>query len=325
MGKYVVTGGNGYIGSHMCKYLSSFGHQVIIIDNHSTSPRENVHDFYDEFQHLDIGDKDKVQTVLEKEKPDALFHFAAKCLVPEGEEKPIYYYRENFSKTLNLMEACIDAGLKKFIFSSTCATFGVPTTDTLAEDHSQNPINTYGHSKKLMELAMRDLAAKGKLDVMVFRYFNAAGCSPDGDIGENHDPETHLIPNLCKAHLSGGEIPFSLFGTNYPTRDGTCIRDYIHVDDLARVHFAGAKFLENNEGFHDYNLGTESGSSVREVVSCFEKVTGSKLALEEKDPRPGDPPSLVANSAKAKRDLDFKCEYSLEDSIRHTLKYLQTL
>jgi UDP-glucose 4-epimerase len=319
----MVTGGNGYIGSHMCKLLQQQGHKVLVVDNFSTSPKKPVHR-YGEFADCDIADSDQIKKLIQGHKVEAVFHFAARALVPEGEEKPLMYYHENVVKTLSLLDSCVQVGLKKFIFSSTCATFGLPKTESLAEDHPQHPINTYGNTKKLMELAMRDLAAKGLLDIVAFRYFNAAGCSPDSEIGENHDPETHLIPNLCRSYLSGGKETFKLFGTQMPTRDGTCIRDYIHVNDLAKAHYQGLQYLDQHSGFHDFNLGTEQGSSVQEVIDAFEKVTNSKLNIEIKEPRAGDPPKLVSNSTKAKKELAFQCEYTVEDCIQHTLNYLKS-
>lgn len=319
---FLVTGGNGYIGSHMCKLLNQLGHNVFIIDNFSTSPKREMHS-YGKFFNLDISAGEKVSEVLKENKIDCIFHFAALALVGESQEKPLFYYKENFSKTIELLNSCMSAGVKKFIFSSTCATFGVPETETISENNKQNPINTYGLTKLLMEMSMRDLAAKGMMDFVVFRYFNAAGCSPDGEIGENHDPETHLIPNIVKSHLAGNEIKFQLNGNQYPTRDGSCIRDYIHVHDLAQAHYDGYLYLEKNNGFHDFNLGSESGHSVKEVIAAFENITGSNLSVNIAPPRPGDPPQLVSNSAKAKEVLNFKPIYTLEDSIKHTLNYFR--
>ena len=174
-----------------------------------------------------------------------------------------------------------------------------------------------------MEEIMRDLADKNLLDVVAFRYFNAAGCSPDGQIGENHDPETHLIPNLCKSFLKGEHGNFQVFGTDYPTRDGSCVRDYIHVDDLIDAHFMGMTYLKNRQGFFDFNLGSESGTSVLEMIKLFEHITGKKLPVEMKGRRAGDPPSLIGNSAKAKAELNFNPKYSAQDCIAHTLNYLR--
>lgn len=317
----LVTGGNGYIGGHMCRYLFEKGHEVHIVDNFSTSPRTPVHS-YGEFHQIDIGDQQSMLTLLKTIRPSAVFHFAARALVPEGELDPFLYYQENLVKTINLLENCIRGQVRKFIFSSTCATFGIPVTDRLDESHPQHPINTYGHTKKLMELVMRDLAQKNLLDVVVFRYFNAAGCSPDGLIGENHEPETHLIPNLCKSALSGGQIPFQIMGTDYPTRDGTCVRDYIHVDDLAEAHFKGLHFIQDKSGFFDFNLGSENGTSVKEMVQIFKSVTGKQLQIVETPRRAGDPPQLIGDSKKAKELLGFNPQYKVEDCVAHTLNYL---
>lgn len=316
---YVVTGGNGYIGSHMCKYLHGLRARVVIIDNHSTSPAHPVHDF-GECHRLDIADHETVTALLRETKPDAVFHFAAKTLVGESEARPFYYYAENFQKTLALLESCVRADARRLVFSSTCAIFGAPHMPTLDEAHPQHPMSTYGRTKQLMELAMRDLAGKGLLDVAVFRYFNAAGCTPDGTLGENHDPETHLIPNLCRAHVPGSAAPFVLHGDDYDTPDGTCIRDYIHVDDLVRVHARALPLLAQG-GFHDFNLGSETGHSVREVIAAFETVTGAPLPVTTAPRRPGDVPRLVANAAKAKTQLDFAPRHTLHDCIAHTLQW----
>jgi UDP-glucose 4-epimerase len=319
---FVVTGGNGYIGSHMCKLLHNAGHRVIVVDNHSTSPKKPVHS-YGEFVDMDVSAGVKLTKLLFENNVDCVFHFAALALVGESQEKPLYYYKENFSKTMDLLSSCVDAKVRKFVFSSTCATFGVPETETISESNVQKPINTYGMTKLLIEMAMRDLAQKDMMDFVVFRYFNAAGCSSDSEIGENHEPETHLIPNIIKAHLAGETGTFRLLGDQYPTRDGSCIRDYIHVDDLAQAHFDGYRFIESNSGFNDFNLGSENGSSVKEVITAFEKISNSKLNVEVAPPRAGDPPSLVSNSAKAREVLNFKPKFSLEDSIEHTLNFFK--
>lgn len=319
--RVLISGGNGYIASHMCKYLSAKGHDVFWIDNFSTSPQGQVHQ-YGKFYPYDIASKD-TSALLEEIKPDTVFHYAAKALVPESEANPWLYYEENLKKTLTFLHSCSDAKVSKFIFSSTCATFGVPKTKTLAEDHPQNPINTYGLTKLLMEKAMRDIAEKGYLNILVFRYFNAAGCDPDGELGENHDPETHLIPNLCKAYLNESNESFKIFGTDYDTEDGTCVRDYVHVNDLAESHYLGMKYLNDRKGFYDFNLGSEKGYSVKEVLKCFESITGEKLSVIQEGRREGDPPLLVANSQKALQELNFRTTISLEDCIRDTLNYFK--
>ena len=314
----IVTGGNGYIGSHMCKFLKNKNYNVHIIDNFSTSPNRPTHN-YGEFHNYDISDELNISKLIKKIKPECIYHFAARALVSESEADPILYYNENLIKTISLLKSCINSGLRKFIFSSTCATFGIPKTSTLDEDHPQNPINSYGLTKLLMEKCMLDLASKNLIDIIVFRYFNASGCSPDGELGENHIPETHLIPNIIKAYLK--KEKFNLYGDNFPTPDGTCIRDFIHVEDLAEVHYKGQLFLQENSGFHDFNLGSEKGYSVKEVISSFEKIVENKLVYNIKEKRDGDPPRLVGNSKKAKRILNFNPKHDLNSSIKHTLNF----
>lgn len=322
MESVVITGGNGYIGSHMCKLMHSKGYQVHIIDNHSTSPDKPVHS-YGVFHRFDIADKEKVQALLEKIRPVAVFHFAARAVVPESEADPILYYNENLVKTIALLDSCLKKNVRKFIFSSTCATFKGEGVENLSETTLQAPSNTYGKTKFLMEMVMRDLAQKKLIDVIVFRYFNASGCSPTGDIGENHIPESHLIPSIIKAHLSNGKSTFKIFGDKFPTADGTCIRDYIHVDDLVEAHYQGLKYLQDNAGFHDFNLGSEKGYSVKEVVCAFEEVVGTTLHKEIMEARAGDPPRLVGDSTKAKKHLGFFPKYTLRQSIEHAWKYFQ--
>ena len=319
---FVVSGGNGYIGSHMCKYLHSLGHNIHIFDNHCTSPKHQVHS-YGQFYNLDIGDKAAVAKALQKiGSVDAVFHFAARALVGESEEIPFFYYQENFVKTLHFCEVIIENQIKNFIFSSTCATFGIPDTATISESNPQNPINAYGASKKMVEVLLRDLGRKNLLNVSVLRYFNAAGCSPDAEIGENHDPETHLIPNLILAHLAGKQNSFKLFGNQYPTPDGSCVRDYIHVLDLAEAHYLAFEFVKKQKGFHDFNLGSGLGYSVLDVKKEFEAIIQKDLPMEVYPPRPGDPAYLVANSQKALANLNWKTKYTLADCISHSLKYL---
>lgn len=321
--KYLVVGGNGYVGSHMCKYLVEKGEEVHVFDNFSTSSKAHKHN-YGTYHEVDLSDPKKVSILLSKVSPDAVLHYAARALVPESEENPLLYYQENLVNTVNLLQGCIENNVKQFVFSSTCATFGVPKENqSIHEKLPQRPINTYGRTKLLMENVMQDLADKKLIDILVFRYFNAAGCDPKGSIGENHEPETHLIPNICKSFLSGGSQVLKIFGTDYPTPDGTCIRDYVHVDDLARTHYEGIEWLMSNPGYHDFNLGSENGSSILEVIAAFEEVTGEKIQTEKSSRRPGDPPRLVADSAKAKEKLNFRLDYDLKDCISHTLNYLK--
>jgi len=321
---FLVTGGNGYIGSHLCKLLAGQGHAVHIMDNFSTSPERPVHAF-GKFHSFDIADQEKITQLVQEIKPDCLFHFAARALVEESESHPFLYYQENVYKTLQLLQSYLSGGGKKIIFSSTCATFGLPEYKTIDENHPQNPINSYGMTKKIMEMCMRDFARREDLDVVVLRYFNVAGCSPDGDLGENHHPETHLIPNLCRALVSSGKVPFNLFGDDYNTDDGSCVRDYIHVEDLVHAHYQAYDYLENKKGFFDFNLGPGKGYSVKQVITAFEKVANKKLEIQIKKRRPGDPAYLVANNSKAKKELNFKTKYDLEAMIEHTLNWFKKI
>lgn len=319
---YVVTGGNGFIGSHMCKHLCKLGHEVHIIDNLSTSGPSWGHR-YGICHQFDISDSEKVRKLFGSLNVECVFHFAAKSLVEESEGNPFLYYRENFSKTLSLLESCYLENIKNFVFSSTCAVFGLPLKEKLDEDHIQQPLNTYGQTKKLIELMMRDLSAKGMINILILRYFNAAGCDPEGELGENHQPETHLIPNLCHAYLSEGLKRMQIYGADYPTRDGTCIRDYIHVEDLVTFHYAGANYLKENPGLHDFNLGSENGHTVKEVITAFEKMIGSSINSEIRPRRAGDAHCLIGDSFKAKKLLKIQCRYSLEDSLKHTFNWIK--
>ena len=318
---FIVTGGNGYIGSHMCKYLCNQGAAVLVFDNNSTSPKEPTHS-YGEFHHLDIVDSEKIREILVGKEVEAIFHFAAKAIVSESQANPLFYYQENFSKTLELLKTSIDLKIKHFIFSSTCATFGIPTTDRISEENLQEPINSYGLSKLMTEKAMRDLCNKELINIACLRYFNAAGCSPEGEIGENHQPETHLIPILCQRYLAGQE-EMIIYGDDFETDDGTCIRDYIHVDDLAKAHYQSYLRIKEHKGFHDYNLGSEQGYSVKEVIDTLSELTSKEFKYKVEKRRIGDPPKLVADSSKAKTELGFQAQYNLKDSLSHTLNYLE--
>ncbi|GAB4011266.1 MAG: UDP-glucose 4-epimerase GalE [Bdellovibrio sp.] len=319
---YLVTGGNGYIGSHMCQYLHSLGHKVITIDNFKTSPATEVHQ-YATFYRCDISDSKKVGEIINKHNPDSVFHFAALALVGESEEKPFLYFEENTIKSIQFFKTCIENGIKNIIFSSTCATYGVPQQLPITEKTTQNPINSYGMSKLLIEKYLSDLSRHGFVNTMVLRYFNVAGSDPEFNLGENHDPETHLIPNLCKAFLSGKLNSFKLYGTDYETKDGTCVRDYVHVCDLVEGHYLANNYLQHNPGHHCFNLGSGVGYSNLDVIKTFEEVSGKKLIYEICPRREGDPPELWADVSQAREKLNFVNKFNLKDSITHTLNYLK--
>jgi UDP-glucose 4-epimerase len=318
---YLVTGGNGFIGSHMARYLVENGHQVVILDNWSTSVERWV---FPQAINVkgDIADQELVKSLFDQYDFKGVFHFAGKALVGESEQHPFFYYQENIIKGLQFFQAVTEKFNGPLVFSSTCASFGIPEHSPISEENHQNPINAYGRSKLIVEHLLRDLARLGKLNVTVLRYFNAAGCSADHQLGEIHDPETHLIPRLCLNFLKGDKKAI-IFGNQFETRDGTCIRDYIHVLDLAEAHWLAMKAMEQKQGFFDYNLGTEQGQSVLEVIKTFERVVGESIEKEFTDPRAGDPAALVSDSQKAYIELGFKAKYDLFTCIDNTFHFLK--
>lgn len=313
--KVLVTGGAGYIGSHTCKLLKKCGHDPVVFDNLSTGNRALVR--FGPMHHGDINDAGALRRVFSAEKPDAVIHFAASAYVGESMRIPRAYYRNNISGTLNLLDTMADAGVMKLVFSSSCATYGVPPVIPIREDSPQQPINPYGESKLFGETMMKAVVATGQLDCIALRYFNASGADPEGEIGELHDPETHIIP-LVLAGLAGHNSNFSILGDDYDTPDGTCIRDYLHVNDLASAHLKALEALTGTPNFEAYNLGTGHGLSVREIVTAAERVTGKRLDAVVGPRRPGDPPSLVADPSKATNELDWTPTHSDIDTILTT-------
>ncbi len=309
----LVVGGAGYIGSHCVRQLSAAGHRPVVLDNFAyghrgaLAPGITLHEG-------DLGDETFVKRVLTDEKIDVVMHFAAFCYVGESVTDPLKYYLNNSAATLHLLHAMLQVGVKKFIFSSTCATFGVPATLPIHENLPQAPINPYGQTKLDIELALRSLAPATGLSFAVFRYFNAAGASENGAIGEDHHPETHLIP-LAIDVATGKRPHLELYGTDYPTPDGTCQRDYVHVDDLSRAHIAAFDQLGTPGTQLFYNLGTGRPTSNREVIRAVEKIVGKPVKVIEKPRRPGDPPALYADSAKARRELGWQVKFGDIESI----------
>jgi UDP-glucose-4-epimerase GalE len=304
--RILVTGGAGYIGSHAVRLFLDRGHDVRVYDNLSMGHRAAVP--ADRLVVADLGDAHRLDQVLVEHRTEAVVHFAAFAFVGESVTDPAKYYRNNVVNTLTLLDALRRHGVKRFVFSSTCATYGIPQTVPLTEDEPQKPINPYGNGKLAVEFALADYAAAYGWGFAALRYFNAAGASPDGTIGEDHDPETHLIPLVLQA-AAGLRPATQVFGTDYPTPDGTCVRDYIHVDDLAEAHLLALEKLAPGVGLK-LNLGTGRGYSVREVVRVAEEVTGRKVPVQEGPRRPGDPPVLVAAADRARRELGWQPRYT---------------
>ncbi len=309
----LVVGGAGYIGSHCVRQLLAAGHRPVVLDNlvygHRGALAPGV-----AFHQLDLGDEAGVARVLRAEQIELVMHFAAYCYVGESVTDPLKYYFNNSMATLQLLRAMLAVGVKRIVFSSTCATYGTPATLPLVETMPQAPINPYGQTKLDVEHALQALAVAHGLSFAAFRYFNAAGASEDGAIGEDHTPETHLIPLAFDA-ATGRRAQLEIFGTDYPTPDGTCLRDYVHVDDLSRAHIAAFPRLAQPGTALFYNLGTGRPTSNREVVRAVEKVTGRPIKVVESPRRPGDPPALYADSTKAQRELGWQVKFPDIDAI----------
>jgi UDP-glucose 4-epimerase len=319
----LVVGGAGYIGSHCVRQLSQAGHRPVVLDSLVYGHRKAVAPdvpFYD----AELGDEEAVGKILRDENIEVVMHFAAFAYVGESVDDPLKYYFNNSVATLHLLRAMLAAGVKKFVFSSTCATFGEPQVLPIVEETPQHPINPYGQTKLDVEKALKNVAHAHDLSFAAFRYFNAAGAARDGSIGEDHNPETHLIPLVFDA-ATGKRPEISIFGTDYPTPDGTCLRDYVHVDDLSRAHIAVFDKLQEPGAALFYNLGTGTPTSVREVIAAVEKVTGKTVPVIEKPRRAGDPPSLYANASKAKSELNWEPEYtSIEPIVATAWKWHQS-
>jgi UDP-glucose 4-epimerase len=303
----LVTGGAGYIGSHAVKELRNQGYRAVVYDNLSTGHQWAVK--RDELIKGDLGDISHIQQILQQEKPVAVMHFAASSLVGESVERPELYFRNNVINTLNLLEAMLTCGVKHLIFSSSAAVYGNPHHITIPEDHPLSPVNPYGEGKAFVEKALRWYGEIHGLKYVSLRYFNAAGADPEGELGEVHNPETHLIPRILEVALD--QRPFlEIYGIDYDTPDGTCIRDYIHVTDLAQAHILALEALLNGHPSRIYNLGNQEGFSVREVVEAAREVTGHPIPSKESPRRPGDPPVLVASSERIQKELGWKPRYN---------------
>jgi UDP-glucose 4-epimerase len=316
--KVLVTGGAGYIGSHAVREFQGAGHEVVVLDDLSQGHRAAVPAGV-RLVAGDLADRAGLSEALAGVQ--VVVHFAGVLNVGESVSEPLKYWRINVGKSVALLEAMAEAGVGKMIFSSTCATYGVPVRVPIDESHPQEPINPYGQSKRAFERLLKDLAAAGVLRAVALRYFNASGCHPDGTLGEDHRPEIHLIPLAIDAAL-GRRPPLTVFGEDYDTPDGTCIRDYIHVQDLAQAHVLALLALEDGEPFRFYNLGTETGHSVREVVAAVGRVAGKPVPFTSGPRRPGDPARLVASAEKIRRELGFRPRHEgLEGIVETALRW----
>ncbi len=315
----LLCGGAGYIGSHVNKRLYREGYQTVTFDNLVYGHREAVK--WGDFIQGDLKDQNAIEQVFQKYDIEAVIHLAAYAYVGESVAEPEKYYCNNVANTLNLLHVMRKYGCRKIIFSSTCATYGEPERVPIVEDMPQHPVNPYGASKLMIERIFRDYEKAYGMQYVVFRYFNAAGADPEGEIGEDHDPETHLIPLLLDA-ASGKRKEAKIFGTDYKTKDGSCVRDYIHVYDLGTAHLLGLRYLENGGKSDFFNLGNEKGVSVWEAVNSVKRVTGRDFKVVSAERREGDPAELVAGSEKAKQKLGWKPLYGEIDTIvEHAWKW----
>jgi UDP-glucose 4-epimerase len=314
--KVLVAGGAGYIGSHCVRQLLAAGHTPIVVDNFAYGHRTAL-DAGVKLYEASLSDTAALDRIFAAERVDLVMHFAAFCYVGESVTTPLKYYLNNVTATYTLLDAMVRHDVRKFVFSSTCATFGVPATLPLVEGMPQAPINPYGQTKLDVENALKALAHAKTISFAAFRYFNAAGASEDGSIGEDHDPETHLIP-LAIGAAQGLRPGLQVFGTDYPTPDGTCLRDYVHVDDLSRAHIAAFDKLGAPGTALFYNLGTGTPTSVLEVIKAVEKVSGLKVPVKFGPRREGDPPALYADSSKAQAELGWKPKFMTIEPIVET-------
>src|SRR5688572_3025038 len=319
MSRVVVTGGAGYIGSHAVRALAEAGHAVAVLDDLSAGHAEAVPTGVPLVK-ARIHDHEAVQRLLVAHRADAVMHFAAWLKVGESVQKPVEYYQNNVTGTLTVLAAMRDAGVKRFIFSSTCAVYGEPSTVPIVETLDKNPINSYGETKLIIERALPHLERAYGLTWMALRYFNAAGAHPDGTIGEDHEDEIHLIPLAIRAATGGP--PLRVFGQDYPTPDGTCLRDYIHVMDLADAHIRGLEALGRGAPSGAFNVGTGTPHSVREVIDVVSRVVGKPVGWEAAPRRPGDPAVLYASADRARNELGWRPKYTeLEVIVRHAWQW----
>jgi UDP-glucose 4-epimerase len=311
----LVCGGAGYIGAHMARRLAADGHVATVLDNFTTGHRAAVQ--WGEAIEADLLDPASLERAFAGRRFDAVMHFCARSLVGESVREPVDYYANNVAGSLNLLQAMRRHGVERLVFSSTAAVFGQPRQPLIDEDHPAEPINPYGASKRMVEVVLADAAAAYGLRSVALRYFNAAGAAADGAIGESHEPETHLIPNVLRAALGTGPA-LKVFGADYPTPDGTCVRDYVHVEDLADAHLRALDYMDAHAGAHRFNLGNGQGFSVLEVIAAARAVTGRAIEYELAPRRPGDPATLVASSRLARERLGWRPRFDRIEAIIDT-------
>lgn len=313
--KVLVVGGAGYIGSHMVRRLKTLKHQAIVLDNLSNGHVDSIGDT--KLVVADLNDRPALDALFSIENFDAVIHFASLIQVGESVKEPAKYYLNNVSGSIALLNCMVRHNVSHLVFSSTAAVYGLPLVSPIPESHPTNPINPYGQSKLFVEKIIDDYSQAYGIKAVVLRYFNAAGAAPDCTMGERHDPETHLIPLVLQA-ASGRRQSFTVFGDDYDTRDGTCIRDYVHVEDLITAHLLALEFVNEKGHGGTFNLGNGSGFSVKEIIECARSVTSMPIPVEFGPRRDGDPPLLIADASKAKRELQWNPEFSdIESIINH--------
>lgn len=324
----LITGAAGYIGSHTALKFLEKNNEIVIFDSLENGHIETVETLKNfgniHFIKGDLKNKSDIDKVFEQYKIETVLHFAAYALVEESVKKPKKYYQNNVVGTLNLLNSMTENNVKKIVFSSTCATYGEPKYLPIDENHPQNPVNPYGQTKLTVEKILKDYDKAYGLKSIILRYFNVAGCDDKIRIGEWHNPETHLIPNILKSAVND-DYKFKIYGTDYDTKDGTCVRDYVNVNDLAEAHFLAYEYLENEKKSDIFNLGTENGQSVKEIFDTCQKVLNRKINVEIAEKRAGDPAKLYANSEKARKFLKWSPSHTIEDSIKTAYEWEKTL